>query len=313
MSADAGFLSIGECMIEFYRRDDNLWGQGFAGDTLNVAWAVRALAPDWPVRYLTRVGADAMSDQCIAFLVAAGIDAAHIARESDRIMGLYTIATDAKGERSFSYWRGASAARRLADDPERITRAFAASEVVYLSGITLAILPPAGRAALLAMLGAPGSRRFKVAFDPNIRLRLWDDAAMMRGAITAAARAADIVLPTHDDEAAAFGDADAAATLARYRSLGCAEVVVKDGARPARWAAGGREGTAPVARPVTPIDTTGAGDSFNGAYLAARRSGLGLEAAIARAQRVAAQVIQTRGALLDPAARRAAASGDGRI
>lgn len=297
-------VCIGECMVEFARQDDGLWRQGFAGDTLNVAWALRALLPtSASVDYLTRVGRDALSDAMVAMIAGAGIGTAHVGRDDTRTVGLYTIETDARGERSFAYWRGASAAKRLAEDAEALGAALQGADLVYVSGITLAILSPEDRARLMTILGAGTARGFRVAFDPNIRPRLWEDMATARVAIMAMAARADSVLPTHDDEAMAFGDANAEATRARYRALGVREVIVKDGTRPTLWAldgatGGGEAGAVPVMPASRVIDTTGAGDSFNGGYLAARLSGASPEAAIAQAQLVSARVVGHRGALL---------------
>lgn len=304
-------LCIGECMVEFFRRDDGLWQQGFAGDTLNVAWALRALLPAATgVDYLTRVGTDAVSDAMVGMLAAAGIGTAAVQRDAARTLGLYTIQTDAAGERSFSYWRSASAARGLAADGAALRAALDGAGLVYFSGVTLAILPPPDRARLLGALGPCGGRPFRVAFDPNIRPRLWEDMATAAAAVTAAARLADILLPTHDDEALAFGDRDAEATRARYASLGTGIVVVKDGIRPTLLAGAGE----PDAIQVTPasdvIDTTGAGDSFNGAFLAALIAGATPQAAIACAQRVSACVVGRRGALVDPERLREVAGPD---
>jgi 2-dehydro-3-deoxygluconokinase len=301
-------LSVGECMVEFLRQEDGLWRQGFAGDTLNVAWALRAILPaEHGVGYLSRVGTDALSDRMLAMLDAAGIDTIAIGRDAERTLGLYTIETDAAGERSFTYWRSVSAARGLARDGAALAAAFAGADLVYLSGITLAILPAGDRERLLAALGTRGARPFRLAFDPNFRARLWPDAAEARAAVTALARISDIVLPSQDDEAACFGDTDARATLARYAALGVPEVVVKDGARPTllQWnAAGSRHPVLPAERV---LDTTGAGDSFNGAYLAARLLGAAPEAAVAAAQAVSRAVVGQRGALIAPADIRRAA------
>lgn len=300
-------VCIGECMVEFARRDDGLWQQGFAGDSLNVAWAMRAVLPrDVEVAYLTRVGTDALSDAMLAMLATAGIATRLIQRDAKRTVGLYTIQTDAAGERSFAYWRSDSAARGLADDPAIIATALADADLVYLSGITLAILPPAGRAQLISALGTRGDRRFRIAFDPNLRPRLWDTMDTARSAIMAAARAADIVLPTYDDEALAFGDETPAASRDRYALLGVPEIIVKDGARPTLWRAAERDGVCPVAPASRVVDTTGAGDSFNGAYLAARLIGASPETAIGQAQRVSAFVVGSRGALLAADALRSA-------
>ena len=69
---------------------------------------------------------------------------------------------------------------------------------------------------------------------------------------------------------------------------------------------GGARTLVAVDHPVRPVDTTGAGDSFNGAYLAARLTGLTPVAAVRHAQAVSAQVVTERGALLPPDRLRAA-------
>ncbi|MCX7645940.1 MAG: sugar kinase [Rhodobacteraceae bacterium] len=303
-------LCIGECMVEFARRGDGLWQQGFAGDSLNVAWALRALLPpEARVDYLTRVGTDALSDEMVAMLAAAGIGTAHVGRDPDRSLGLYTIRTDAAGERSFAYWRSDSAARHLAADAAALGAALAGADLVFVSGITLAILPAGDRERLLQALGPRHGRAFRLAFDPNLRPRLWEDGATAARTIARAAALADILLPTQADEAAAFGDRTAAATLARYAGHGVPETVVKDGLRPTLWRLGAARGQHPVAPVRRVVDTTGAGDAFDGAYLAARLSGAGPGAAVALAQRVAARVVETRGALLPAQALREAAGG----
>ena len=157
-------------------------------------------------------------------------------------------------------------------------------------------------------LGQRGRRGFRVAFDPNIRPRLWTDMRTATDAVTALAAVADIVLPTQDDEALAFGDADAAATLARYAGLGVPEIVVKDGIRPTPYREGNEVVTRPIASIARPLDTTGAGDSFNGAYLAARLTGATQAAGVAAGQGVSAAVVGHRGALLPVAELRTSAA-----
>lgn len=293
-------LSIGECMVEFFDRGDGCWRRGFAGDTLNVAWALRALLPEAvPVDYLTRVGGDAVSGAMLGFIREAGIGIGFVSRDPQRTVGLYTIATNARGERSFSYWRDGSAARLLAEDPAHLGRAMAGAGLVYLSGITAAILGETGRASLLAELARARGQGVRLAYDPNYRPRLWETVAAMQVFNRQMAGLADILLPTFDDEAAAFGDADPRATIARWTGWGCGEVVVKDGANATLVAGGGATLSRVPPAGASPVDTTGAGDSFNGGYLAARIMGQGPARALTVAQAVAARVVMQRGALAE--------------
>ncbi|MDO5640988.1 MAG: sugar kinase [Paracoccus sp. (in: a-proteobacteria)] len=292
-------LSIGEAMLELSPADQPaLWHSGYAGDTLNTAWYLRRiLGADWRVGYLSRVGMGAFSQGMLDFLDAEGIETTHITRDPAREIGLYAISLK-DGERSFAYWRDNSAARGLADDPALLDRALAGCKLAYLSGITMAILPPAGRAALLDALAAARASGTVVVFDPNLRPRLWADAATMRAGVEGAAAGADLVFPSFDDEATHFGDADMGATISRYLGLGARHVVVKNGGGPMAY--GGADGTGRIDGlvPEAAVDTTAAGDSFNAGYLAAWLDGEDCEGAIRAGHALSQQVIRRRGALV---------------
>ncbi len=117
------FVSIGECMIEMSGGNDRQYRMGFAGDTLNAAWYLRALLQaDWQVDYVTALGDDMYSKEMRAFFEKAGIGTSHIQEIKGRRPGLYLI-HQAGGDRQFTYWRGQSAAKLLADDPAALTAA----------------------------------------------------------------------------------------------------------------------------------------------------------------------------------------------
>ncbi|MGL6208832.1 MAG: sugar kinase [Paracoccaceae bacterium] len=284
-------VCIGECMVELSAAGDGLYRQGFAGDTFNAAFYLRQCLPDdWDVDYLTAVGTDALSERMLGFMAQSGIGTQHVRRNPDATVGMYMINLH-QGERSFTYWRGQSAARHLADDPTHLAQAVVGAEAVVLSGITLAILSPEARERLLTAISGG-----LVVFDPNMRPRLWPDADTMRSAITLAARQADIVLPSFDEEQAVFGDPDPQATIARYRDLGAQVVVVKNG--PHRiWGWDGQMHSFDP-EPKTPVDTTAAGDGFNAGFLAAHLTGADLTTAMAAGAAVSAQVIGHPGALV---------------
>ena len=291
-------LSIGECMVELMQAEGGLMRKGFAGDTFNTAYYARQYLPaDWHVDYFSAVGADTISDEMLAFMESRGIGTGHVTRIDGRSPGLYMIHLK-NGERSFSYWRSTSAAKLLARDGDRLRAAMEASDIVVFSGITLAILPSGDIETLLAELRRAKAAGKHVVFDPNIRPRLWDDIGRMREVITEGARAATLVMPSLDDETTHFGDASIEETIARYRGLGVEGLVVKDGSEGATLVFGSERSHVPSAKVETIVDTTSAGDSFNGAFLARLAVGTSPQDAARFAADVAAAVIQHHGALV---------------
>ena len=292
-------LCLGECMVEMAPTADGQYTRGFAGDTFNTAWYARRLLPkDWTVAYGSCIGTDAVSGEMAEFIAAQGIDTGALRPVPDRTVGLYMISLR-DGERSFSYWRGQSAAKLLAQDIDWLAAVLANRQIIHFSAITLAILSPDHRRAFCSALRLARSAGSLIAFDTNLRPRLWEGPDAMRAGVMMGASVADIVLPSFDEETGLWGDQTAADTIARYQQAGASRVVVKDGGGPVTlWSAahGTRlHAATPVARI---IDTTAAGDSFAGGFLAHLALGQTEDRAVQQAMALAAQVIQARGALV---------------
>ena len=294
--------SIGECMIELRHRSPSELTLAFGGDTLNFAVYLARLTRqhDLRVDYVSALGDDAYSDAMLAMWQAEGVGTGLVARLPGRLPGLYTIRTDASGERSFTYWRSASAARALLQDgrAERLLGALAGYDLLYLSGITLSILDEDQRRDLMALADALRERGGRVAFDSNYRPVGWPDPAVARTTFEEMLTRADIALPTLDDDQALFGVADARQSADRLHHLGVAEVVVKRGAAGCLLSSAAFTGQVPPTPVAEVVDSTAAGDSFNAGYLAARLFGAEPEAAARLGGALAARVIAHPGAII---------------
>ena len=289
----ARIVLVGEGMVELSRSGDGGWRFGYGGDTLNSAIHLARSGHD--VAYLSALGDDPFSADLRAAWGGEGIDLRLVLTDPAHNVGLYAIATDATGERSFAYWRGDSAARRTFALPGTADalRLAEQADVLGFSLISLAILPPEGRATLLALAQRMRGAGKQIAFDGNYRPRLWADAAEARRARDAAIACCTIGLPTLEDEAMLDGDETPEAIAARWRAAGANEVVVKLGAEGCLVMG---ERVSPPQR-LAPCDTSGAGDAFNAGYLDARLSGNGPTTAALAGHRLAGWVVMRAGAV----------------
>ena len=291
--AGASVTVIGEAMLELSRGTGDGWTLGYGGDVINTA--IHLARSGDRVRLASAMGTDPMSAELCAAWEAEGVDTALVLRAADRLPGLYAIETDASGERSFHYWRGEAAARRMFDLPGSVDMVAQAaqSDLLYFSLITLAILPDEGREALLNLCARVRAWGGKVAFDGNYRARLWSDAATACHWRDRAIAVSDMGLPTLADEVEMGAADDAQDAAARWGAGQGREVVVKLGGDGCLV-----DGNiVPVPQMVPVIDSSGAGDAFNGGYLHARLTGATPVDAALAGHRLAGWNIGRRGAI----------------
>jgi 2-dehydro-3-deoxygluconokinase len=298
--------SIGECMIELRHRSPAVLDLAYGGDTLNTTVYLARLTSDRDARvhYVTAVGDDAYSDGMLAMWQDERIATDLVARLPGRLPGLYTIRTDPHGERTFTYWRSASAARDMLRGPrvEQVAAALQGCDLLYLSGITLSILDPPQQAALVAIADLVRAHGGRVAFDSNYRAVGWPHPDGARAAFDEVLGRVDIALPTLDDEQALDGVKDARECAERLHGRGVAEVAIKLGQDGCFLSSTQFTGDIPPEPVDVVVDSTAAGDSFNAGYLAARLLGADPPRAARLGNRVAARVIAYPGAIIPAAA-----------
>lgn len=277
-------VCIGEGLLELDQARPDA-PAGFAGEALATAWYLRRLVPDdWQVAFLTRLGTDVGSAALAAYLARSGLDCPPVPPDPRRGVGQYVMARDA-GQKRFCHWLGDSAAHGLMREPSAVRQALAQADLAILGGDMLAVLPPAHRYALLALLA---DVTCPVALIPASRLGLWPDAKTARSVIAVAAALARIVLTTARAEAAMFHDTSSLATAARYAKMGPEQVVVLQTEGRAVLALDGQLTTRHAGAAVS------APEGFNAGYIAAVMQGATPEDACALAEQVAARVMARR-------------------
>lgn len=293
-------------MIEMRGEPASGFSQTYGGDTLNAAVYLSRLNPDSRIAadYVTAIGSDSFSDAMRQFWRGENVGDQHVRVIEGAQPGLYFIQTDSHGERQFLYWRGQAAARRMFDGPgaDALLHALADYDYLYLSGVSLAILTADGRERLMQALRAARESGTRIVFDNNYRPHLWPDAQAARQAYGAILRLTDLALITWEDDVALFGYADVETLFQTYADFGVTEVALKRGVASCliQCASGRFEVPAEPVQQI--VDTTAAGDSFSAAYLSCRLQGGDPRLAARWGHRLAAQVVQHRGAVIPGAA-----------
>jgi 2-dehydro-3-deoxygluconokinase len=261
MEKDIDILALGEAMYELSLRADGTFLPGFGGDTSNCV--IAAARHGARCAYATKVGDDFFGDALIDLWMKEGIDINHVGRHTSAPTGLYFVIVKPGGH-EFIYRRQGSAASLMSvqDVPADLIRR---SKVLHVSGISQAISRTAEECVATA-IGIARAHGTLVSYDTNFRRRLWDEERA-RGVIAAAMALADVALPSEDDMSALFGTTSPDRAIDRCLDLGAAVVAMTLGARGAMVADRERRLQFP-ALPVSVVDATGAGDAFDGAFLA---------------------------------------------
>jgi 2-dehydro-3-deoxygluconokinase len=259
-------LCMGEPMLEFSQLPPQpdgrrLYLEGHGGDTSNAA--IAASRQGASAGYITAIGRDAAGDSFMRLWAGEGVDTSTVIGSPDRRTGIYFILHGARGH-EFLFYRTGSAASAYAprDVPED---AIAKARILFASGISQGISDSAADAVFHA-IDVARRHGVLVAYDTNFRPRLWP-AARAAAVIHAAVAKSDIAFPGLDDVVALTGLADIDAILDFYLALGPQIVVLKMGADGAYLGLPDRRVFIPPT-PCSPVDATGAGDTFCGSFLA---------------------------------------------
>jgi len=286
-------------MAELRATAENTFERAYAGDVYNTAVYLKRSLPDAQVQFLTAIGDDATSRAMRKAWVSEGIDDTLAFTVEGGLPGLYLIETDSCGERRFQYWRSNSAARRwLSLLQAHGESALWGADIIYFSGIALAILNLNERSHAIELLRRVRTHVGRMVFDPNVRLTLWETAQIAAETIEAALSICDIALPSSEDIARLFRLEEPEQQANLLLAMGVRELAITLGSSGCLVVDGEVRTRLPAPTVDIVADTSGAGDAFNGAYLATRLRGSSAEEAAQAGLIVGSRVVTHAGAIV---------------
>lgn len=254
-------LCLGEPLYELNAQADGVFKAGFGGDVSNVAIAAARQGMD--VGLISRVGDDPFGADLCQLWRRENVCTDHITIMPGQETGMYFVFHGEDGHR-FVYRRKGSAASRVA--PEDIPEtAVAQARIFYASGIGLGVSKSL-RAATFHAARVAKQAGVTVAFDPNLRTALWslEEARVVTHDLM---RHCDIALPGLDDARQLTGLQSPEDIIRFYHDLGAGVVALTLGGDGVIVSDNQVAHTIPGTK-VEAKDATGAGDCFNGIFLA---------------------------------------------
>lgn len=256
--------SIGELLIDFQSvgtgglKDTKQFVKNAGGAPANVC--VQAVKLGQKAVYLTKVGGDGFGDFLIEALNGEGVDTSHILRSDKYDTSLAFVSFKEGGEREFSFYRKAAADLHFTAEEFKDIE-FEKGDILEFGSVALKTAE--AKRAHLALIEKAKKAGATVCFDPNLRFNLWDSASELKDAVNEFLPYADVVKVGADELDFLTGGSIEAVFAGGLKIL-----LVTDGGKGAKlYLADGRE-FACNGYKVKAVDTTGAGDSFFGGFIA---------------------------------------------
>ncbi len=256
-------VCLGEALIEMNQlpeKDPRLFYSSFGGDVSNVAVSIARQGS--AAGFLSLVGNDLFGDQLLELWQKEGVNHAHVSKVQDASTGIYFVTHDTSGH-NFSYFRKDSAASQIT--PENLPNTYIASaKVLHISAISQAI-SPSSNDTVNAAIQIATENKVLISYDTNLRLKLWS-LEQARETVQQSIPFSDFLFPSLEDSILLTGLREPTDIVDFYLKNGAKLVALKLG--PAGVLLATEESHHRIhGKTVETVDATGAGDSFNGAFL----------------------------------------------
>ena len=166
--------SIGEAMIEISNIKNSLYNQSFAGDTLNFCNYLDKKKLN--AFFLSAIGKSEINQSLLDFVKSKNISTKYIKQINQFEVGLYLIKNKDNGEKQFFYWRDESAAKQYFNNIDflNLYKELKNFDYIYFSGITLSIIHISKLNNFIKLLKLLKRKKIKIVFDFNIRPSRWN-------------------------------------------------------------------------------------------------------------------------------------------
>lgn len=289
-------ITIGDGMITFDPatkgplRFVNQFNRKIGGAELNVmiGCARLGLQTGW----ISRLGKDEFGRHILNTVRGEGIDISEVKLVEGYATSLNFKEIQESGDAKTFYYRKNSATETLT--PENLPIDYIkGTKILHVTGVFPAITEQ-NRQVILEAIKLAKANRVKVSFDPNIRLKLWSKE-LARETILTYLPYVDYLLTGRDELELIFDTKEDDRLFEEISKYSFEQVVVKEGAEGASYYQSDRWVMVPGFKVDKVVDTVGAGDGFDAAFLYGILQGWPIEKAIQTANAVGALVIQVQG------------------
>lgn len=270
--------SFGEPMVEFCAtdvgriKDVYMFRRGWGGDTSNFIVAVARLGAK--AGYICRIGNDEFGKSFLELWHSEGIDASQVIIEEGGFTAVYFISLLPGGGHDFTYYRRDSAASHFSPsdlNPDYLSRV----KVFHSSGISMAISESCRETVFKAVEIVKANGGI-FSFDVNFRPKLWPPQ-IAKPYIEKIMVKADLIFMSKEDASLLYGETETDKIIKRMYSFAKSKVIVIKMGGEGCLILNDKEKIDVRGFKVNVVDTTGAGDAFDGAFIVGLLEGKALE------------------------------------
>jgi len=291
-------VTLGETMIMMTPKSTgklkyvNDFSKNLGGAESNFAIGLARLGVE--TGWISRLGNDSFGDYIEFFIRGEGVDVSKVIRDNKNPTGLMVKERRSIGETKVFYYRNNSAASHM--KPDDLDESYLKkAKILHLSGITPA-LSKSCKETVYKAIDIAKANDIKISFDPNLRLKLWDNKKTMREEIINICKKADIILPGFEEAKKLFKKENPKEIINELLKYNPEVVVMKMGEKGALFAT--EEGNFSKVDAYSPdkiIDTIGAGDGFAAGFIAGLLKGYSYHKSVKLGNAVGAFALTVKG------------------